>query len=127
MTICDFVSDLRAPTPSAAAELAVPELAALQTKLANYKERVLHIPDANVRVKRQQLEKVRQRDFFKNPYGMVKDSRLALVSMQEDLEELMKQSLKDARNKNALMATKLDALSPLKIFYYCLQFNSGMS
>lgn len=114
-TICDFVSDLRAPTPSAAAELAVPELASLQTKLANYKERVLHIPDANLRVKKQQLEKVRQRDFFRNPYGTVKDGRLTLASMQEDLEELMQQSLKDARNKNGLMAARLDALSPLKI------------
>lgn len=114
-TICDFVSDLRAPTPSAAAELAVPELTALQKKLASYKERVLHIPDANLRVKKQQLEKVRQRDFFRNPSGMVKDSRLTLASIQEDLEELMKQALKEARHQNGLLAARLDALSPLKI------------
>lgn len=114
-TICDFVSDLRAPTPSAAAELAVPELTALQKKLASYKERVLHIPDANLRVKKQQLEKVRQRDFFRNPSGTVKDSRLTLASIQEDLEELMKQALKEARHQNGLLAARLDALSPLKI------------
>lgn len=114
-TICDFVSDLRAPTPSAAAELAVPELTALQKKLASYKERVLHIPGANLRVKKQQLEKVRQRDFFRNPSGTVKDSRLTLASIQEDLEELMKQALKEARHQNGLLAARLDALSPLKI------------
>ena len=114
-TICDFVSDLRAPTPSAAAELAVPELASLQTKLANYKERVLHIPEGNLRVKKQQLERICQRDFFKNPDGMIKDGRLTVASLQEDLEALMAQSLKDARHKNGLMAAKLDALSPLKI------------
>ena len=127
-TICDFVSDLRAPTPSAAAELAVPELASLQTKLANYKERVLHIPEGNLRVKKQQLERICQRDFFKNPYGIIKDGRLTVASLQEDLEALMAQSLKDARHKNGLMAAKLDALSPLKILsrgYGVLQDEAG--
>ena len=114
-TICDFVADLRAPTPSAAAELAVPDYMSVKAELASISERVRRIPYFNLEIKRKALDMLKATRVLKDPYSLIIDSRLELAACQENLFECVKDIFKDVHAQNALFAAKLDGLSPLKI------------
>lgn len=114
-TICDFVADMRAPTPSAAAELAVPDLEVLLYKLQNYNIRMRTSLLNKLAACRTQLQKVNSRTVFRQPYDKVNQYRLRL---DNDLKNLYKSNtmlLNDKKSKFSMLAGKLDALSPLKI------------
>ncbi|QNU65508.1 exodeoxyribonuclease VII large subunit [Ruminiclostridium herbifermentans] len=115
-TICDFVADMRAPTPSAAAELAVPDLEVLLYKLQNYSIRMKTSLVNKLEACRNQLQKVNSRNVFRQPYDKVNQHRLRL---DNDLKHLIKSSemlIKEKKSQFAMLAGKLDALSPLKVF-----------
>ncbi len=114
-TICDFVADMRAPTPSAAAELAVPDIEVLLYKLQNYNIRMKTSLVNKLAACRNQLQKVNSRNVFRQPYDKVNQYRLRL---DNDLKHLYKSSemlIKDKKSQFAMLAGKLDALSPLKV------------
>lgn len=114
-TICDFVSDLRAPTPSAAAELAVPEIELLYQKLGKLKLEVSRIPQHNIDIKKQQLLAIKSRSFFRRPLDGI-HQRQQYVSQLFDLTTAATQrQIHNCRQQMAAHAGKLDALSPLKI------------
>lgn len=112
-TIIDFVADLRAPTPSAAAELAVPSAAELLEKLSGFDLRLINAVGATVRKKRLALEGFSGRAVYKRENDIVEKRMMALDSASLKLEAAMNSVL--AKDKELLSSVigKLDALSPL--------------
>lgn len=114
-TICDFVADMRAPTPSAAAELAVPEVEMLKYKLDSYNSRMKSALVKKLSNCSNQLLKINSRPVFRQPYDRINQYRLKLDNEVKNLVRNNKMLLKDKKAQFALLAGKLDALSPLKI------------
>ncbi len=114
-TIIDFVADLRAPTPSAAAELAVPDGAELAEKMTVSRLRLANGLRANLQKKKQIIEGLKGRPVYKNPESMI-EKRRQMLDMQSYL--MVKQAdimLSKHREVLSKTASKLDALSPLAV------------
>lgn len=112
-TIADLVADLRAPTPSAAAELAVPEITELRKKVHLLAGR---IEAAGVRIlerKRDRLARVESHPALLRPDRWLVEYRQRLDEAGEELRRLMKAKLDKARTELAGSLGKLEALSPL--------------
>lgn len=114
-TICDFVSDMRAPTPSAAAELAVPDIEVLKYKLQNYNVRIKSALVKKLSLCENQLQKIRSRPVFRQPYDRLNQYRLKLDNEVKHLLRNNKMLIKEKKSQFALLTGKLDALSPLKV------------
>lgn len=114
-TICDFVSDMRAPTPSAAAELAVPDIEVLQYKLQSYNIRMKKSLVNKLESCRTQLQKIQTRNVFRQPYDRINQYRLRLDNDFKHLFKSNEMILKDKKSEFQMLAGKLDALSPLKV------------
>jgi len=114
-TICDFVSDLRAPTPSAAAELCVPDSNELIEKFSNLKNAVLSYTRRTIKEKRLKLDTIAEHRIFKEPAMLIDDRKNVVLNIAEKIDTLTKISTE--RKKNAFLHTvsKLDALSPLAV------------
>ncbi len=114
-TICDFVSDLRAPTPSAAAELCVPDSNELIEKFSNLKNAVLAYTRRTVKEKRLKLDTIAEHRIFKDPAMLIDDKKTVILNFAEKIDTLTKISAE--RKKNAFLYTvsKLEALSPLAV------------
>lgn len=126
-TICDFVADLRAPTPSAAAELAVPDKLELKGELLSYKQHLYAIAKNVLLKERSKLSAIEQRDVMRNPVVKINENRKELAFISDRIESLTESTLKDSRNKLAALAGKMDALSPLRVVSrgYALVENNG--
>lgn len=113
-TICDFVSDLRAPTPSAAAELVYPEYTDMVKNINLYKNRYIISIKNYIERKRQYIAKIKAGKLEKKPLDMINLYRLNIDKIIEISKS--KLALKINQNKSRYMQaiTKLDALSPLK-------------
>lgn len=114
-TICDFVADMRAPTPSAAAELAVPDIEVLKYKLQNYNVTMKNSLVRKLTMCRTQLQKANSRNVFRQPYDKVNQHRLRLDNELKHLFKNNEMLIKDKKAQFGIIAGKLDALSPLKI------------
>ncbi len=113
-TIADFVADLRAPTPSAAAELAVYDVRQALMELYEYKDRLARNILQRTEAFRERLEHVEDRIKYLNPQNQVLQKRQYLMDMEEKLILYMKQVQKDKMHALAVLATRLDSVSPLK-------------
>ncbi len=113
-TIADFVSDLRAPTPSAAAELAVWDKAAALDAADNLKEQLLSAMKANVLNKRATASDLLLKMEAYSPKSRINSMRLYSDSIYNNLIAAMKNSIFRERKRLEVIATSLDALSPLK-------------
>lgn len=114
-TIIDFVADLRAPTPSAAAELAVPDFSELYEKCSMFGVRLLNAGRAVVDRKRKVADNFANRPVFKNPDEIINKRRMVLDLNTSNLEKTFSLSLSEKREKLSSLASKLDALSPLSV------------
>lgn len=113
-TIADFVADLRAPTPSAAAELAVPDIFELKEKINNYKKRYRNSLKKKIEIMRLRYEKCMQSIVFKEPTRFIKDNYLLLDKYIKSLENKIRMLQKEKQTQYIELITKLDTLSPLK-------------
>ncbi len=113
-TIADFVADMRAPTPSAAAELAVFDYAAYQNTLLTRKKQLDTAMQLQLERKRAQIQSCRQRLNVQDPAYQLQQRRQQLKQLQQKLEYTLQDQIKDCRHRIALCAGKLDVLSPLK-------------
>lgn len=112
-TISDFVADLRAPTPSAAAELVVPSQEELRDKFNNVYRRLYTCASRFIEKSRMQVRYYADNAYLKNPMTKVDDSRMYLDSVCRAFENAYTKILGDKKQNLAVLSSKLDALSPL--------------
>lgn len=113
-TISDFVSDLRAPTPSAAAELANPDIFELQNKINSLRERSRISLKKKIEVLNLKLNRLTNSRVFTNPMQNIENNYLRVDKYIKSLENSIKLKQKEAEKRFVEQTTKLDALSPLK-------------
>lgn len=114
-TLCDFAASRRAPTPSAAAELAVPETGELARKLSNVTSRLELLLEARLKLYRERLSRAGSARVLKNPMYFIDDKRLALGMEERALFDRMGATLAAKRADFMKNAAKLDSLSPLAV------------
>lgn len=127
-TIADFVADLRAPTPSAGAELAVPDETQVHRYLADAAIRLQQGMRVCCSKQEQRLSQLSQRLARQNPAERVKNMRLQLGLLEEKLTAAQKRRLDALRSGTARQAARLEALSPLQVLsrgYTLLQSEEG--
>lgn len=113
-SISDFVADLRAPTPSAAAELAVPDIDELKIKLNSYNNRYKVALKKQLEYKRLKYEKCMTRRVFKEPLQRINESYLHVDTQERNIENKFKLKIMQKRSEFQNVVEKIDALSPLK-------------
>ena len=113
-SISDFVADLRAPTPSAAAELAVPDIEEVKLKIQNYSTRYKLALKKKLQVMRLEYEKCMQKRAFANPLQIVNDYYVQVDKYSKILESSINDKLNVSKTQAMKWISKLDALSPLK-------------
>ncbi len=113
-TIADFVADLRAPTPSAAAELAVPDIYEIKEKIYTYQKRLRISLLKKVEVMKMRYQKCISSSVFKEPKRNIEERYLKLDNYIKSMEYEIKNKLKQQKSKYVEIVAKLDTLSPLK-------------
>ncbi|MCX7710363.1 MAG: exodeoxyribonuclease VII large subunit [Clostridia bacterium] len=114
-TIADFVADLRAPTPSAAAELVLPEKVALRNGLESLRIRLRNSLIKTLDMNRARLKRVQNSTVFRQPYDRVYQERMQLDVLNKYLIRSLKVRSEKERANLAMLVGKLDALSPLTV------------
>ena len=113
-TIADFVADLRAPTPSAAAELAVPDIYEIKQKINQAQNRLKILLSKKLEIIKLRYEKCINSAVFKEPLRIIRDRQLILDSYIKNLEKQIQEKKQQEKTKYVKLVSKLDALSPLK-------------
>ena len=126
-TICDFVSDLRAPTPSAAAEMIVPLKQELMGSIIDNKERLELAIGAKIELLNSKIEVLRNSYVLRNPLNVFIQLEQRLDDLLKTLTERTEYFLEKRKHELALSAGKLKALSPLAILErgYSITFKDG--
>ena len=114
VTIADYVADLRAPTPSAAAELAVYDVRALLLKLDESRQRLGRLMDQQIAAVRSRTVQFQLKLKVLDPGHQLDVKRQQLMDAENRLEDTMRRRIEGYRHMLALTAARLDGLSPLK-------------
>lgn len=112
-TITDFVADLRAPTPSAAAELAVADISLIEQKIMAYNEALNSSLMGIIDGKRNYLDKCELKLRFLSPSNQLDENRQRLMGIEDSLNNIMMNKYKDARHRIQIYASRLQEASPL--------------
>ena len=120
-TIIDYVSDLRAPTPSAAAELAVADIRDILGSIADYENRLQRVIQRQLQAERETLKHYETRLKYLSPLNRLREKKMRSLQLEERLAERMQTILQGKRHELALYIEKMNGLSPLK------KLNSGFS
>ena len=113
-SISDFVADLRAPTPSAAAELAVPDIYELKQKINTYQNRLKISLTKKVEIMKLRYEKCMSSFVFREPTRRINENYIKLDSYIKQLENLINTKNEKEKKRYVELVAKLDTLSPLK-------------
>ena len=113
-SISDFVADLRAPTPSAAAELAVPNVSDYILKLENYNLRYKNALKKKIEVMKLRYEKCMMNRAFRNPLQNIHDKYVTLDMINKSMQNNIFNKIQIEKTNMIKLITKLDSLSPLK-------------
>jgi len=113
ITIADMVADLRAPTPSAAAELAVFDYNAFSDSLSGYRDTLLHLMDNRISRCREQAAELRSRIESRSPSAKLGIKKERLRAYEMSLKNEMQRVLSRIKKERAVYAETLSALSPL--------------
>jgi len=127
-TIADFAADVRAPTPSAAAELVVPEKSALKSRVNELDLRLKNSIYKFLRLKRTNLERLSSSVPFRQPYNRVYQERMRLDILNKNMYREITSKVDRTRIKVQFLIEKLNALSPLSVLargYSITKFNKN--
>ena len=114
-TLCDFAADLRAPTPSAAAELAVPDREELEAKLLQSGERLSFAVSRFIAREKEKLKRLSSSRVMQDPMNLLDDKRMALLMTERVLQSRMESAIAEKRMQFQREAAKLEALNPLSV------------
>ena len=114
VTIAVYVADLRAPTPAAAAELAVWDYRQLQGYLDECRLRMNRSMTGTIRINRLRLKELDVRLSYLHPRHKLQDQQQRLIELEEELRTLMRDRVKEARHRLAIQIEKLNGLSPVR-------------
>lgn len=120
-TIADFAADMRAPTPSAAAELAVDDYRGLMQQMGNYQKKLDQAMENRILLLRSRLVQYQTRFNYLSPQNQIQEQRQRLMDLEEKLEQRMKGVLEKFRHRLEIYAGRMDGVSPLK------KLNQGFS
>ena len=112
-TIIDYVADLRAPTPSAAAELAVYDYKQLMERFSNYQDTLRLRMENQIKRKQNELSTYKLHLRYLSPMNQIQEKRTLCVDLEGKLEEAMKRKLTNKKHKLALIVERMKGLSPL--------------
>lgn len=115
VTISDFVADVRASTPSHAAETAVPDQMELRRFLLSSQQRLTKSQEKRLAAERQRLTDFAAKRCLTEPMAFIQDKRMELVHRQQRLGDLSQGQLVRKRQRFAAISAALDAMSPLKV------------
>lgn len=126
-SISDFVADLRAPTPSAAAELAVPNIEELIIKINNYRNRYKISLKRKIEVMKLRYDKVMKSRAFTDPLKQINENLIKVDQNIKILQDSINNKIINSKNLAFNIINKLDALSPLKTLTrgYCITQKDG--
>lgn len=126
-SISDFVADLRAPTPSAAAELAVPNIIEVKGALTNYQNRYKMALKKKIQFMQLRYEKCLTRRVFKEPLQTIHERIIVLDKRVRSIEHHTQKQIQEKKAFAMKTISKLDALSPLKTLTrgYCITQKEG--
>lgn len=113
-TISDFVADLRAPTPSAAAELAVFEFDTVFYQINHYQNLLKKTIQTTLESKRRQMELYQMKLQYGSPGNQIREKRMYTIKIEEQLQQLMQTILRNRKHKFAIYLEQLKGLSPLE-------------
>ena len=125
VTIADYVADMRAPTPSAAAELAVFDYRQFAEQTEGYRQALIRSAERQVEKNRYRTSEYRYRLSLKHPQKKLDDRRQTAADMEEQINRLMKEKLLEARHRLALLSGRLSGVSPLEKLSQGYGFISG--
>lgn len=114
-TICDFVADLRAPTPSAAAELATPNMAELLSYFKSVKDSLPAIIQRRIDFEKQELDNLASSKVLLSPDEFINIRKNELDMLSADMIKAFKAILSENQREFVALSAKLDALSPLSV------------
>lgn len=126
-SISDFVSDLRAPTPSAAAELAVADVEDLKDRIKLYEKRYRTLLSRKLDLMKMRYEKCMKSKAFTDPKRKIQDEYLKLEDLLGKIENTISDKVNKSKMRYVELISKLDALSPLKTLKrgYCISEIDG--
>lgn len=124
-TIADFVADRRAPTPSAAAELAVPDMGELLGKIGHAHARLRQMLQGTVAGNRRVLEALASRPVLRRPLTLIENREMQVLSAAERMTAACSRSLSEVRASFREATARLHSLSPLGVLSrgYCAAFS----
>ena len=114
-TICDFVADLRAPTPSAAAEIAVPDIRDITLRIDDINDRLSQALIRTLERKRERLDIISSSGIFTSPTEIFESKREELTDLSQRSKDACDDKMSELRNRLMLLCGKADAMSPLAV------------
>ena len=113
-TIADFVADLRAPTPSAAAELAVFDYRLIEEQIFSYQSQMERLLRQQIETARLRISHMQTKLRYLSPENKLRENRRYALELEERLEARMKQIIEQKRHRLALLSGQLEGMSPAK-------------
>lgn len=113
-TIADFVSDMRAPTPSAAAELAVFDYRILSEQLDTMRRRMYQNMAQKVNVSRMRMQTMEMKLRNLSPENRLRENRMYVAELQQRMEQLMQRIFMDKKHYAAILSERMERVSPLR-------------
>ena len=113
-TIADYVADMRAPTPSAAAELAVFDYRAVKEQIIGLYHRMSGCMEQKITYTRMLIEQAEGKLRFASPENRLREKRMYTITLEQKIEQLMQKKLDEKKHEVAILAERLERVSPLR-------------